>query len=258
MSPPAFPAVLACRNLHAALPGGERLQGVGFGLAHGEVLGVMGPTGAGVRLLLDVLSGLHRPTGGDAWVLGRPVALGRAGRLARAGLARTFAEPGLSDGLTPMQLAILAHRLGRGPRRWGRLLLPLGWMRGDERREAFAVLAFVGLGAVADRPLAALSARERRLADLARALVRRPAVLLLDHPFAGLAANGRAHVATLIRMLAAEGMTLLLADGDMAALAGLAARVVVLDDGRLIADGPPAEVGEDPAVLRAFTGEAEA
>ena len=95
MSGDGFPAVLACRGLAAGVPGGEGLHDVGFGLAHGEVLGVIGPTGAGVPLLLDVLSGLHRPSAGAAWVLGRQMRLGRAGRFAGAGLARTFAEPRL-------------------------------------------------------------------------------------------------------------------------------------------------------------------
>lgn len=245
-------AALICSGLTHVVAGGESLREVGFEVARGEVLGLLGPTGSGVALLLDALSGLRPPKAGGARVLGRPLDLRGPGRIARSGLARTFAAPALPPEATPLDLVELAGRLRAGGGPW-RLLRPM--RKGKALPlEAGAILGFLGLTAVAKRPLGTLTPAQRRLADLARALAQRPGVLLLDNPFWGLSAAERQHAATLVDALADEGMAVVLADHDLSWLTRLAPRLLVLDAGRVIAQGPPAAVGEEAEVLRAFVG----
>jgi branched-chain amino acid transport system ATP-binding protein len=207
----------------------------------GGVVGLIGPNGAGKTTVLNVLSGTVRPTAGQVRLDGAGVGGRRPDRLARAGVARTFQhlEPFASLSVLDNVLVALEARpdAGRGP-----------------RETAAALLAEVGLGDRLDAAVAALPQGLQRRVEVARALAARPRLLLLDEPLAGLTRVEADELAAVVRRVAAGGVTVLLVEHDVAAIMATSDRVVVLDHGRLLADGPPAAVEIDQQVRAAYLG----
>ena len=199
--------LFVCEGL--SLRPSDRPSGIGFALDAGEVLAVVAPDEDAARLL-DALSGLRPPANGTARLADAGLDLHDPVALAKAGIARTFAEAPLPAGLDPHGLVLLADRLARGPAVWR--LLRRAWSgRDGDDRDADALLAFVGLR---KRKGAALTPLEHRRADLARALAQRPRLLLLDRPFAGTDPAEFDRWRRLIRTLAGEGIAILVADQD--------------------------------------------
>ena len=207
----------------------------------GGVVGLIGPNGAGKTTVLNVLSGTVRPTAGQVRLDGAGVGGRRPDRLARAGVARTFQhlEPFASLSVLDNVLVALEAQpdAGRGP-----------------RETAAALLAEVGLGDRLDAAVAALPQGLQRRVEVARALAARPRLLLLDEPLAGLTRVEADELAAVVRRVAAGGVTVLLVEHDVAAIMATSDRVVVLDHGRLLADGPPAAVEIDQQVRAAYLG----
>jgi branched-chain amino acid transport system permease protein len=207
----------------------------------GGVVGLIGPNGAGKTTVLNVLSGTVRPTAGQVRLDGAGVGGRRPDRLARAGVARTFQhlEPFASLSLLDNVLVALEARpdAGRG-----------------QRETAAALLAEVGLGDRLDAAVAALPQGLQRRVEVARALAARPRLLLLDEPLAGLTRVEADELAAVVRRVAAGGVTVLLVEHDVAAIMATSDRVVVLDHGRLLADGPPAAVEIDQQVRASYLG----
>jgi branched-chain amino acid transport system permease protein len=207
----------------------------------GGVVGLIGPNGAGKTTLLNVLSGTVRPTAGKVRLDGAGVGGRRPDRLARAGVARTFQhlEPFASLSVLDNVLVALEARPDAGRR---------------PRETAAALLAEVGLGDRLDAAVAALPQGLQRRVEVARALAARPRLLLLDEPLAGLTRVEADELAAVVRRVAAGGVTVLLVEHDVAAIMATSDRVVVLDHGRLLADGPPAAVEIDQQVRAAYLG----
>ena len=236
--------VLRLDGIEKSYGGIAVLRGVSLDVRPGEIVGLIGPNGSGKTTLINLVSGHDRPDRGTVTLgAGRLGAL-PAGRIARAGVARSFQSTALPDGMTPLDLvaAALAARLGTTG--LGRALA-LGPLRG----RAAGLLQRVGVD-----PAAAANGGTLRLTDIARALALDPAVLLLDEPAAGLDAAERERLDSLLRRLAAEGRALLVVEHDMAFLMGLADRIAVLLDGRIACVGTPDEVRADPRVRAAYLG----
>ncbi|MEV4475715.1 ABC transporter ATP-binding protein [Nonomuraea sp. NPDC049504] len=246
--------MLAVDGVSVAFGGVKALDQVSFEVEEGVVCGVIGPNGAGKTTLFDVVSGLGRPVEGRVRVDGRDVTGLPPVRRARAGVRRTFQRTQVFGRLTVEDnvLAALDWHGGGGGLAADLVGLPARRRLERDRRERVAeVLELCGLDGQREAYAAALPVGGRRLVELARALADRPRLLLLDEPTSGLDAAQTARLAEVVRSLET---TVLLVEHDMGFVMDVCDRIVVLDLGRVIAAGPPAEIREDPVVRAAYLG----
>ncbi|MFC4013530.1 ABC transporter ATP-binding protein [Nonomuraea purpurea] len=247
-------SMLAVEGVSVAFGGVRALDQVSFEVGAGQVCGVIGPNGAGKTTLFDVVSGLRRPSAGRVALAGRDLTGVSPVRRARAGLRRTFQRTQVFGRLTVAEnvLAALDWRGGGGGLAADLAGLPARRRLDRERGERVAeVLELCGLTALRDAYAAALPVGRRRLVELARALADRPALLLLDEPTSGLDADQTARLGEVVRGLET---TVLLVEHDMGFVMGVCDRIVVLDLGKVIAAGTPAEIRQDPVVRAAYLG----
>jgi branched-chain amino acid transport system ATP-binding protein len=243
-------AVLDVQGLTKAFGGLKVTRGVDLRLEAGERHLIIGPNGAGKTTLFNLIAGDLRPDGGTIRLRGRDVTPAATAVRARQGIARTFQILTLFGRDTLLHNVMLAL-MGNAPQRW----VPWGAFERQQRlrERALQVLESVGLAAKAQLPLEQTSYGEKRRLEIAMALAQDPVLLLLDEPFAGLAAEERATVHALLEKISRE-VTVLLIDHDMDVALTLADRITLLHYGEVITAGTRAQVVDDPRTREIYLG----
>ncbi len=250
-------ALLEASDLSKSFGGILALAEVTLRVESAEAVGLVGPNGAGKTTLFDCIAGWTRADTGRIVFDGRAIDRLAPYRRSRLGIGRTFQRLELFTGMTPLEHLLVAERVRAGTGRLWKDLLGLGRPTAAERDLAAETLALVGLEDVADAPVSTLSLGRARLVELARALVGSPMLLMLDEPSSGLDdQERRALVATMRRVRAERGTAVLLVEHDLHLVSAVVDRLVVLETGRVIADGGVAGVLAAAGVRRAYLGPA--
>jgi neutral amino acid transport system ATP-binding protein len=244
-------AYLEVRDVVRAFGGVRAVDGATFEVQQGSITGLIGPNGAGKSTLFHCVSGFLRAQSGRVLLDGRRIDRLPPHRIARGGLVRTFQTPRALTRMTVFENVVLG-----APRHPGERLGRRGRAREREARSrADGLLALVGLDGHADALAGTLSGGQRKLLDLIRALMTEPRILLLDEPMAGVSPTLRVQLLQhIVELRDRDGITLLIVEHDLDFVMGASDRIVVMNDGRVIAEGTPDEVRGDERVVDAYLG----
>jgi branched-chain amino acid transport system ATP-binding protein len=232
------------------------LDDVSFHIAEGEILGLIGPNGAGKTTCFNAVTGVYRPTSGDIRFNGASITGMKRHKITQMGVARTFQNIRLFKAMTALENVMVGadanHKTGMIS-----ALFRLPRHRREEEaahERAMELLRFMGIHRHADELAANLSYGDQRRLEIARAMATEPKLICLDEPAAGFNPAEKATLMDLIRKVRDQGYTVLLIEHDMRLVMGVTDRIVVLEFGRKIAEGKPAEIRDNPAVIAAYLG----
>lgn len=248
--------LLETRRLGKRFGGLQALSDLDFRLeGPEEVVGIIGPNGAGKTTLFNLIAGIYRPTTGSIHFQGREITGSTPDQTARLGISRTFQNIRLFNRLTALE-NVLASVYACGGSVWWREVLGVdrGRVRADLAQQAMAFLRFVGLAHSAHLPADSLPYGDQRRLEIARALATRPKVVFLDEPTAGMNPQESADAIGLIKRIQETGIAVVLIEHDMKVVMNICDRIVVLDQGRRLAEGTPDEIRRNSAVIEAYLG----
>ncbi len=249
--------LLRTDRLNRFFGGLHAVDDVSFAVERGMIKAVIGPNGAGKTTLFNLIAGALAPSSGRVFWREQNITGGRPHAIARAGIARTFQNTRLFPHMSVLENVMV----GRHPRTGcgfiaGMLNLPQTWREERRIRErAGQILEELGLAALADDLAGNLAFGKQRLVEFARALATEPELLLLDEPAAGLNMHETDELSELILRIRSQGVTCLVVEHDMSLVMRVSDEVLVLDQGRQIAQGPPREIQRNPDVIRIYLGE---
>jgi branched-chain amino acid transport system ATP-binding protein len=251
------PPALSVENIAVHFRGVVAVSGVSFAVNEGEAVGLIGPNGAGKTTAFNVITGFLKPDTGDVRFRGMSLRRLKPHQIASLGLVRTFQRTSVFQNASVFENVLTGlHR--RGYSRIWDTLLALPRERRSERElrlKAQEILSLAGIGRRSHDLAGSLPYGEQRLLGVALALAADPSMLLLDEPVSGMNATETHRFMQLLARLRGIGMTILLVEHDMPMVMGVSDRVVVLNYGRIIAEGPPAAIQGNPEVIRAYLGQ---
>jgi branched-chain amino acid transport system ATP-binding protein len=249
--------VLQLRNIHLSFGAIKALDDVSLHVDAGEILGVVGPNGAGKSSLLNSISGFYRPRKGSIVFEGKEIVGQRPNQVAQLGIARTFQNIQLYLGMSVLDNLMAGRHVHSKGGVLQAVLRPWGMSEEVRQREAVEeILRFLELQPQRHTPVGNFGYGIRKRVDLGRALAMEPRILLLDEPMAGMTMDEKEDMVRFVLELRAQrGLPIVLVEHDMQVISEIADRVVVLDWGRHVADGPPDDVLRRPEVVKAYLGD---
>jgi branched-chain amino acid transport system ATP-binding protein len=251
--------IVEVRNLTVKFGGLIALDDVSFNIKRGEILGLIGPNGAGKTTCFNAMTGVYKPTSGDVLLEGQSLKGQKQHNITRLGLSRTFQNIRLFGEMTALENVVVGLDARHKTSVMGALVRSPRHVREEKSaiERGMALLEFVGITNHAGVPSRHLPYGHQRRLEIARALATDPKVLCLDEPAAGFNPAEKDELMALIRLIRADGYTVLLIEHDMKLVMGVTDRIVVLEFGRKLADDSPSVIRNDPRVVAAYLGEPE-
>ena len=248
--------MLKVENLTKMFGGLAAVHDVSVEFEARKINAIIGPNGAGKSTFFNLISGVHKPSSGRILIGGQDVSRMRCDRVARLGVGRTFQTTHLFEQATVLDNLIVGHRLRTHSGLWDVLINSKRLQREERecREKARAALDFVGLAHLENRVVLDISQEERKRVAFALALATEPKLVLLDEPAAGVNPEETEGLAELIRKMPEHGLTVCLIEHKMDMIMGLADKIMVLNYGEKIAEGTPAEIKANTAVIEAYLG----
>ena len=251
--------ILEVKDLAVSFGGIKAVNGLTFSVHEGEIVSVIGPNGAGKTSAFNCISGFYRPNQGSVVFDGSPITRNKPSRITQLGMARTFQNVRLFKEMTVLENVKTGMHTRLKQNVFDAMLHTPRYRRSEAQctEDARGWLDFVGFRADDELLVTQLPYGEQRRVEIARALATQPKLLLLDEPAAGLNHNEKQELMELIRKIRNLGVGIVLIEHDMGLVMEISERIVVLNYGKEIADGPPEQIKNDPAVIAAYLGEDE-
>ncbi|AOY59076.1 MULTISPECIES: ABC transporter ATP-binding protein [Desulfococcus] len=250
------PKLLTLQEISKAFGGVQALSGISFAVDEGVIMGLIGPNGAGKTTLFNVITGAYTADSGNIFLEGVSIRGKRIQDIVRLGISRTFQNVELFERMSVIENIMVGGHVRTRTGLWG-AVTRLPAVRKEEtalKARARKLLDFVGLTVAPDQRSGDLPFGWQRLLEIARALASDPKVLLLDEPAAGLNAVETERLGILIRKIRDLGVTVMLVEHDMSLTMNVCDRILVLDQGRMLAEGAPREIQSNAAVMSAYLG----